>query len=573
VIDHFSPREIVGLTATPERMDGTSITDLFGGEYTTDLRLWEAVDDQLLAPFTYVGVDDGTDLRQLGWRHGDYAVGDLSALYTGDHERVKRIAQAMHRWVEDPAEMRVLGFCVSVEHAIFMAEQFTRLGLQADHLSGDHDLSHREAVLAKLNAGGLRAVFSVEVLGEGVDVPYVDTLLLLRPTQSPVLFAQQLGRGLRTAPGKAGCLVLDFIGQHRAEYRFEERFKAMLDPSRGSIRAQAENGFPFLPSGCTMHLERVARERVLGALKAVAAKPGIKGLKQDLLALGTPSLGEFLSATGRSIEHFYGADGRTMSWTRLRRLVRTATAPPEHPRSELQADEAQLLRRVGHLQHVADPLRVNTWVDWLTSAAPPVASAFSRVEQRLAMQLMHLLLMTPPTLEAGFERLWRHDAVRAEIAELLTLVHADLDASPIPLMGLVDVPLMAHARYNRAEVFAAMGISTVDTPKEHREGVYFAATASTQLMFVTLHKDNARFSSTVQYKDHAVSTELLHGNRPIIGGNKVRPCGHASETEQGHRGIVCSSCVNEATVRSKARFDASGRLICTENLREIVPSH
>jgi superfamily II DNA or RNA helicase/HKD family nuclease len=566
VIEHFNPTEIVGLTATPERTDGTSIAELFGGEYTTELRLWEAVDDQLLAPFEYVGIDDGTDLRQLAWHQGDYAIGELAALYTGDHERVKRIAQAIHRWVEDPARMRALGFCVSVEHAIFMAEQFTKLGFRADHLSGEHDVSHREAVLGKLKAGSLHVVFSVDVLGEGVDAPDVDTLLLLRPTQSPVLFAQQLGRGLRTSPGKTSCLVLDFIGQHRAEYRFEERFKAMVDPVRGSIREQAENEFPFLPAGCTINLERVARERVLNAFKAVAAKPGVGGLKKDLLALGTPSLEGFLTATRRSVEQFYAADGRKISWTRLRRLVGTATAPPGHSQAELQEDEAQLLKRVSYLQHVADPRRVDTWFDWLTSDAPPVTSSFTGVEQRLAVQLMHLLSMTPPNLDVGFERLWRHDAVRAEIAELLTLVHANLDASPSPLLGLVDVPLMAHARYTRAEVFAAMGVSTVDRPKEHREGVYFAETAATQLMFVTLHKDNAKFSSTVQYKDHALTTELFHWESPNNWRQQtpaMRKCIGEGPASSEHRLLFVrerSSGATEGVFRCFGQVDLHGEL-------------
>ena len=174
--------------------------DLFGGTYTTELRLWEAIDDLLLAPFEYVGVDDGTDLTRLGWHQGDYAIGELSNLYTGDHERVKLIVQAISRWVEHPQTMRALGFCVSVDHAKFMAAQFNERGISADYLSGDHDQDHRKATLARLTAGELQVVFSVEVLGEGVDVPDVDTLLLLRPTQSATLFSQQLGRGLRATP-------------------------------------------------------------------------------------------------------------------------------------------------------------------------------------------------------------------------------------------------------------------------------------------------------------------------------------------------------------------------------------
>jgi superfamily II DNA or RNA helicase len=152
IIEHFCPREIVGLTATPERKDGVAIAQLFGGEYTTELRLWEAVDDQLLVPFQYVGVDDGTDLRQ--W-HGT-EVSTRSALFLALHRGPPASTpnrRSLESWVESPANMRALGFCVTVDHAIFMAEQFTQIGLHADYLSGEHDPTHRDAVLSKLSAG------------------------------------------------------------------------------------------------------------------------------------------------------------------------------------------------------------------------------------------------------------------------------------------------------------------------------------------------------------------------------------------------------------------------------------
>ncbi len=514
VIDHFAPREIVGLTATPERADGVNISQLFGGDYTTELRLWEAVNDQLLAPFEYVGVDDGTDLRRLSWRQGDYATGELSSLYTGDNERVKRIVQAVRRWVEVPTRMRALGFCVSVDHARFMAEQFRALGLNADYLSGEHDQKYRDDVLARLRAGQLQIVFSVEVLGEGIDVPHVDTLLLLRPTQSPVLFTQQLGRGLRPVEGKSHCLVLDFIGQHRAEYRFEDRFRALVDTSHGSVLQQAENEFPFLPSGCAINLERVARERVLDSLKATVARPGLTGLKKDLAAFRSRSLGEFLADTTRSLERFYATDSRTMSWTRLLRTAGSPQAADECDTAELRQEEDDLLRRVGYLQHAADSLRTNTWFDWLTSSRAPDPAAFTPAEERLATQLFHQLLLAPQTLMLGFDMVWRHPALRDEIAELLTLTHAQLDAVPGILPGLEEVPLLAHARYTRAEVFAAVGVGSIDKPKEHREGVYFVPGRAIQLMFVTLHKDEKKFSSTTQYKDHAVTAERFHWETP-----------------------------------------------------------
>lgn len=507
VIEHFSPREIVGLTATPERADGISVADLFGGHYTTELRLWEAVGDQLLAPFNYVGVDDGTDLRQLSWRQGDYAIGELETLYTGDHERVKLIVQALERWVDDPREMRALGFCVSINHARFMAEQFVRLGIDADYLDGTHDQAHRDAVLSKLKVGKLQVVFSI-------DVPDVDTLLLLRPTQSPVLFAQQLGRGLRQAPGKHSCLVLDFIGQHRAEYRYETRFQALINPARGSLRKQAESEFPFLPAGCAINLERVARERVLERLKALAPKSGFVGLKNDLRASGASSLEAFLRATERSVEQFYAADGRKMSWTRLQRAVGATGQTVEPTDPAMKEAEAALLKRIGFVQHAADQLRAMTWSKWLAADDVPRANDLSLAESRSAMQLMHLLGMKPSTLQVGFDLVWRQPAVLAELAELVMLVHAQRDAEVRPLPGLEDVPLMAHARYTRAEVFAATGISVIDKPKEHREGVYFVPRSRTQLMFVTLNKDESKFASNIQYKDHAVSADLFHWESP-----------------------------------------------------------
>ena len=415
VIAHFSPRDLVGLTATPERTDGRDITHLFGGRYTTELRLWEAVDDQLLAPFEYVGVDDGTDLRDVAWHTGDYAVGALSSLYTVDHERVRRIHQAITRWVEYPQLMRALGFCVSVSHAEFMAAEFTKLGLAADYLVGNHNHTHRDRVLARLRNGQLQVVFSVDVLGEGIDVPDVDTLLLCRPTQSSVLFAQQLGRGLRLAPGKSSCVVLDFIGQHRAEYRIEQRYQALLDPAHGGIRAQAEAGFPFLPAGCSINLERVARERVLARLKAIAVSRGVSGLIKDFRAEPSSSLESFLRQTGRTIEQFYGVDNRRMSWTRLEREAVPVGAPATPVNNAFRSEEHDLLRRIGYLQHVSDGLRVNTWFDWMTTDTPVQADELPVADQRLAMQLMHTLLLRPVDLQYGFDILSRQPAVRAEM--------------------------------------------------------------------------------------------------------------------------------------------------------------
>lgn len=514
VIEYLDPTELVGLTATPERTDGTSILDLFGGTYTTELRLWEAIDDQLLAPFEYVGIDDGTDLSNLLWRQGDYSVRELTNLYTADHERVRRIIEAIDRWVEHPSTMRALGFCVSVEHAQFMAAEFARRGIAADYLAGSDDQDHRNATLARLTSGALQIVFSVEVLGEGVDVPDVDTLLLLRPTQSATLFSQQLGRGLRATPEKARCLVLDFIGQHRTEYRHENRLRVLLDPTHGSPSEQIEADFPFLPSGCAMTLERVPRERILNALKAARAKGGVKQLTKDLAAVRSTSLSGFLEATGRNVHEFYASDGGRLSWTRLQRLSQLPSAPTPHSNPVLAEEESSLLRRVSHLQHVADGFRVRQWTDWLSQDAPVQTPDLSEADRRSLIQLFHLLGQKPATLQHGIDVFWRQPTLRLEVSELLDLTHGSIDVQASPLLGLADIPLHAFARYTRAEVFAALGVASVDKQFTHQSGTYFDRASRTQLMFVTLHKDERKFSSTVQYRDYAVSPELFHWETP-----------------------------------------------------------
>jgi superfamily II DNA or RNA helicase/HKD family nuclease len=585
VIQHFAPIELVGLTATPERTDGGSVAELFGGVFTTELRLWEAVDDQLLSPFEYVGVDDGTDLRRLQWRNNDYPVGELSELYTGDHERVKLILDALNRWIEVPAHMRALGFCVSKQHAQFMAEQFTERGLDADFLTGEDDHDRREEVLARLASGALQAVFSVEVLGEGVDVPDVDTLLLLRPTQSQVLFTQQLGRGLRLSSGKDRCLVLDFIGQHHAEYRYEERYRALLNPARGSVREQAEREFPFLPAGCAITLERIARERVLAGLRAVAASTGTKALTRDLVALGSTSLGAFLDATGRSVDQLYGADGRRMSWTRLQRLAGRRPSVSSSPKELQPPQDAELLRRIGFFQHVSDPLRVDTWTEWLTGSEPPSSPNMSVFQQRLAVQLVRLLNMRPATLQAGFDALWAHGAVRSEIVELLALQRAGLDSVTHWMPGLDDVPLLAHARYTRQEVLAALGVGSVDKPLTHQSGTLFVEATRKQLLFVTLHKDTRRFSSSIQYRDHAITDALFHWESPNNwrqGGDAMTKCIGEGPSGSQHRLLFVreqSTGPIEGTFRCFGQVDLDGELAgdrpvaLTWRLRQRLPEH
>ena len=268
LLEHMRPRVLVGLTATPERSDGKNVWRWFEERTATEMRLWEALDQGLLAPFHYLGINDGTDLRAVRFEAGRYVTSDLDGLLTGDHVRAKRILESVYEWVLDPTRMRALGFCVTVRHARFMADQFTSAGLPAIALDGESGSEIRLNEIDRLQRGEIRAIFTVDIFNEGVDIPEVDTLLLLRPTESATVFLQQLGRGLRWAEGKSVLTVLDFIGQAHAQYRFDVKYRALVGGTRKQVEKAVEDQFPLMPPGCAVRLDEISQRIVLENLRA-----------------------------------------------------------------------------------------------------------------------------------------------------------------------------------------------------------------------------------------------------------------------------------------------------------------
>ena len=267
LLERLKPKVLLGLTATPERADGLDILNWFGGRMAVELRLWDALDQQLLCPFQYFGVSDNTDLRAIEWRNGRYAVDQLDNLYTGDDARVALVLNALRDKVIAPRSMRALGFCVSRNHAVFMAKRFNEAGIPAAAVLGTTDHDARDLALGKLARGELNVLFAVDIYNEGVDVPSVDTLLMLRPTHSATLFLQQLGRGLRLAHNKPCCTVLDFIGLQHRRFRFDLKYRALTSANRKELLDGVEHGFPRLPAGCHIQLDRVSRDIVLRSVK------------------------------------------------------------------------------------------------------------------------------------------------------------------------------------------------------------------------------------------------------------------------------------------------------------------
>ncbi|MFI9825444.1 DUF3427 domain-containing protein [Streptomyces sp. NPDC052013] len=504
IIDHFAPKELLGLTATPERMDGLNVQDeFFEGRIAAEMRLWEALENDLLCPFHYFGIPDGTDLTNLTWQKGAYADQDLGNLYTGNDARARIVVKQIRDKVSNPGAMRALGFCVTKAHAHFMADFFRKANFQAMALDSDSPAHVRAQALADLRDGKLQVIFSVDLFNEGLDIPDVDTLLLLRPTNSATVFLQQLGRGLRRTETKPVLTVLDFIGQHRAEFRFEEQFRALTNLSRNRLVEHIEHDFPQLPSGCQIILEGKSKDLVLDNIRTQLGAT-VKTLAKEVKDYGTPRLADYLRESRREIKELYKGEN---SWTTvLRRAGLLDEAAP--------SGEAALLKRVHAFLHVDDPERADAYLRLLKDA--PRYEELNPTDQAYARMLFFNLWDNAggfTSYEEGLASLRPQRALRDELRQVLSYAIEQADHFPIPLTGHLDqVPLKVHSAYNRSEILAALGVARFggQMPRSFAQGVQCVEELQTDALLITLEKNEKDFSPTVRYRDYALSPNLFH---------------------------------------------------------------
>lgn len=509
LLEHLLPQQLLGLTATPERADGEPILQWFDGRIAAELRLWDAIDQHRLVPFAYHGIHDGTDYRQVTWRRGrGYDPQELSNLVTGDHALARRIIENVTRVVADPDNMRALGFCVSMAHAAFMADQFNDAGLPAKAVTAKTTKEDRRQALDDLRHGRLRVLFSVDLFNEGVDIPSVDTVLLLRPTDSPTVFLQQLGRGLRKEKGKSVCTVLDFVGHHHKEFKLYRRFAALLGGGRKQVEKQVAAGFPYLPSGCHMELDAVAAKLVIENIRqSLPSTWPARANELRRVAETDPrvTLKNFLEQSGLELEDIY-ANNR--GWSELLEAGGLAT----HPAGP---HEIPLRRALGRLLHIDDNARIQAYLALADTGAPPSMASLDLRQRRLLHMLAASLMEVVPldrqaTLDEAMQLLWQHPQVLAELAQLMAVLADRVDHVHQPLSTHPEVPLFVHARYTRREVLAAFADSdTVQVP-EWREGVRWLPDTKTDLFAITFDKTSGRFSPTTRYRDYAISRRLLH---------------------------------------------------------------
>jgi superfamily II DNA or RNA helicase len=491
LLEHIRPKVLLGLTATPERSDGSNVMEWFGGRSPIELRLWEALERGYLAPFQYFGIYDGVDLSQVPFKRNlGYDIAQLSDLYTHDDQRVAVVLEALRRKVIDVARMRAIGFCVNIAHANYMAEHFRRAGIRAVAVTSDPHSADRHKALEDLAKSEVNIVFAVDIFNEGVDIPDIDTVLFLRPTDSATIFLQQLGRGLRLAEGKDCLTVLDFVGHQHRNFRFDTKLRALTGVSRGRLENEIADAFPSLPPGCVIDLDRDVRDIVLRNVRQ-AIQLSWRELTNELRSYGDVDLAEFLAQSGLDLDDLYR--NTRPGWLALRRAAGYAAAADSDVDSELG-------KAFGRMLHLDDPERL----DFLAAVLGGATPQSDRERRLLAMLDVAIWRGTQPLaqMDDRLRQLLAHPARCDELRQLRDLLYGRISRVTSAAAG--DIPLHLHARYSRNEVLAAYG---VDNPAAMVAGVRWVPEHQADIFFVTIKKVEGHYSPTTMYHDLALDPE------------------------------------------------------------------
>ena len=506
VLAYFQPSLLLGLTATPERHDGGDILADFGGVIAAEIRLPEAINRRHLSPFQYFGIDDDTDLRNVAWSRGRYDIGQLTNLYTHNQARVDKVVLSLQDIVTDISQMKALAFCVSREHADYMTKQFLLKGINADILTSDNS-DQRQQKQQALRSGQINVLCVVDIFNEGVDIPEVDTLLFLRPTESLTIFLQQLGRGLRLAEGKECCTVLDFVGNSKPEYDFANKFRALVGRSQKAISDEIKQGFPHAPLGCRIELTKRPQDMVLSNIRqATLTKSRLTAMIRQFPQHSTQSLtlANFIAQHPHiDLNELY----KRGSWAEL-----VANAKDEVKENSRIGEAFMLVRKAIHN-------RILTCDDhgYLNFLGRLCETDFAgvRVDDRHAV-MCHYDFWQKPGPDVGFASLAQsikqlsHLGVAQELADVIRWQLARIKHELLDMTDLPEVPLKVHARYAREQILAAFGATTFERQPPAREGVFVIKEQNIELLFVTLDKNEKQFSPTTMYHDYAINEQLFH---------------------------------------------------------------
>lgn len=507
LLEHFTPAVLLGLTATPERMDGNSIYKYFDDHSSAEIRLPEAIDRGLLVPFQYFCIDDETDLSAVKFATGSYDAGELEFLYLHDDRRVRLVLSALSEYLPDPQSAKALCFCVSVKHALFMNDRFLKAGLRSAVIVGTTSQVSRQEIVEDFKAGRISFLFVVDVFNEGVDIPEIDTAIFLRPTESLTVFLQQLGRGLRHADGKQQLTVMDFVGRANGSYSYAEKFRALLMKSRRTLRSQIESQEFDLPRGCELRMDEIVQSEVLSRIDSAINLPALKRrIGQYRASGGAADIGEFLTFNSDiSPTDLYRTTAPKASPARSFRSLYAAESESAGVLTERTLGRIATIDSFAMLKHVIAALQA------------PAGSVFTDA-RAIALEMLYYATNDVAPSEIGFNHVgewldatFSDSALRAEALSLANHQLATLDFVSKPITLGYAHGLELHASYrNSREILAGLRENTLERSTPFREGVIYLSDISTDVFFVTLNKDETIHRPTTMYRDYAVSETVFH---------------------------------------------------------------
>ncbi len=526
IFDWFKPKILLGLTATPERMDGLSILDYFDNRIAASIRLPEAIDRNLLCPFSYYGISDEVSLKDVKWSKGGYDETELNVIYIeGDNakKRVEHIISSLNNYLNDVNEVHGIGFCVSIDHAKFMSRMFNENKIPSIALSSDSKDDDRATAKEKLEDGSIKFIFVVDLYNEGVDIPCIDTVMFLRPTKSLTVFLQQLGRGLRLYEGKTELTVLDFVGQANKHYNFEEKFNALLGEHKGSVCDSIKKGFPWVPAGCYIGLEEKAKEWVLTNIKE--SYSGRKSIVEKLKSFNEDtgkelSLSNFFEYSNIEFSKLYR--GKDWNFSRL-------CSEAGLYQLNCECDDYE--------KSINNSLKKFTWfnsdkfIDYIVgllseNKSMPEISSLSEESQKL-VDMFYVTLFNKfiefdeqdynekgilknnvdsiANVKDNLSELFKREYLKQEIIELLEYRRTKIDLFSPEIDLDYESPLQLYCSYSRDQILASF-----KSHKLLKEGVVYLKQYKTDILLVTLSKTEKEYSEKTMYNDYSISDRLFH---------------------------------------------------------------
>ena len=506
LLEYYKPKILLGLTATPERMDGKDILTYFDNRIAAEIRLPEAIDRKLLCPFHYFGISDEVDLQNVKWSRGGYDKTALSNMYTGNDVRVILILRQLNKYVADMDNVKGLGFCVSKAHAEYMAQRFNDSNIPSIALTSESTNDERNTAQTRLVNGEIKFIFTVDLYNEGVDIPEINTVMFLRPTESLTVFLQQLGRGLRLSEGKDCLTVLDFIGQAHKKYNFESKFAVLLGNTQKSVKGEIERGFPFFPKGCYIKLEKQAQEYIIDNItsalnNSTALQKKIKTFEEDTGIILT--LHNFLDYYKSSYITIY-KNAHSFARMCVKAGVKENFSEPL---------ETVITKSLPRLFNIDSHRLIEFVADYLPKIKEYSIDDFSEIQIKMWQMLQFTIWQKSwedcgfTDLLDGFRQIADSPVMLNEILELLYYKYDKIDFIDEPVDVPFECPLDVHCTYTRDQILVALGFMT---PTSMQEGVKYLENIKTDVLLITLNKSDKDYSPTTMYNDYSINETLFH---------------------------------------------------------------